>query len=91
MLILLLMQPAGKPKAIIHGHLGMIFAIKQGGPLHSAIGEKDVHLQISTTGWMMWSVPSMPFSESAPRYKQSHSMQEPYGQPSCVRYYSPSV
>jgi acetoacetyl-CoA synthetase len=33
----------------------MIFAIKQGGPLHSALEKHDVHLQISTTGWMMWN------------------------------------
>ncbi|KAK9896753.1 acetoacetyl-CoA synthase [Cystobasidium minutum MCA 4210] len=45
----------GKPKAIIHGHCGMVLAIKQGGPLHSALSEKDVHLQITTTGWMMWN------------------------------------
>lgn len=44
----------GKPKAIIHNQLGMIFAMKLAGPLHSEYKTGDCQLQITTTGWMMW-------------------------------------
>ena len=44
---------AGKPKAIIHSHLGMLLAIKTAAPLHGNLQVGDVQLQLSTWSWMM--------------------------------------
>ncbi len=45
---------AGKPKPIMHGQLAMVFAQKQGSLLHGSLKPGDRHMQITTTGWMMW-------------------------------------
>lgn len=50
---------AGKPKAIVHGQLAMIFAWKQGALLHEGLRPGNCHMQITTTGWMMWCVSAL--------------------------------
>ncbi len=47
---------AGKPKAIMHGQLAMLFNYMQSSLLHGNMKAGDRHMQITTTGWMMWSV-----------------------------------
>ena len=47
---------AGQPKAIMHGQLAMILQYKQVGLLNSGLQLGDRHMQITTTGWMMWWV-----------------------------------
>lgn len=47
---------AGKPKAIIHSQLGMIFTMKLAF-LHNIfqLEPSEVHLQATNTGWMMYN------------------------------------
>ncbi len=46
----------GPPKAIVHGHAGMLVEhLKQQG-LHLDIGPGDRFFWFTTTGWMMWNV-----------------------------------
>lgn len=40
----------------MHSQLAMVFAAKQGVLLHAGIKPGERHMQITTTGWMMWSV-----------------------------------
>lgn len=53
------MAAAGKPKAIVHNQLGMIFAMKLAGYFHNIFPlteeEPGVHLQATQTGWMMYN------------------------------------
>ena len=46
----------GPPKAIVHGHGGMLLEhLKQQG-LHLDLGRDDRFFWFTTTGWMMWNV-----------------------------------
>jgi acetoacetyl-CoA synthetase len=46
----------GLPKAIVHGHGGMLLEHLKALALHMDLGEKDVFFWFSTTGWMMWNL-----------------------------------
>jgi acetoacetyl-CoA synthetase len=46
----------GLPKAIVHGHGGMLLEHLKALALHMDIGERDVFFWFSTTGWMMWNM-----------------------------------
>jgi acetoacetyl-CoA synthetase len=46
----------GLPKAIVHGHGGMLLEHLKALSLHMDLGEKDVFFWFSTTGWMMWNM-----------------------------------
>ena len=46
----------GVPKAIAHGHGGMLLEHLKALALHMDLGEKDVFFWFSTTGWMMWNM-----------------------------------
>jgi acetoacetyl-CoA synthetase len=46
----------GLPKAIVHGHGGMLLEHLKALALHLDLGEKDVFFWFSTTGWMMWNL-----------------------------------
>ena len=46
----------GLPKAIVHGHGGMLLEHLKALALHMDLGEKDVFFWFSTTGWMMWNM-----------------------------------
>jgi len=46
----------GAPKAIVHGHGGMLLEHLKALALHMDLGEKDVFFWFSTTGWMMWNM-----------------------------------
>jgi len=46
----------GVPKAIVHGHGGMLLEHLKALALHMDLGEKDVFFWFSTTGWMMWNM-----------------------------------
>jgi acetoacetyl-CoA synthetase len=46
----------GLPKAIVHGHGGMLLEHLKALALHMDLGEKDVFFWYSTTGWMMWNM-----------------------------------
>jgi acetoacetyl-CoA synthetase len=46
----------GLPKAIVHGHGGMLLEHLKALALHLDLGEKDVFFWFSTTGWMMWNM-----------------------------------
>ena len=46
----------GAPKAIVHGHGGMLLEHLKALALHLDLGEKDVFFWFSTTGWMMWNM-----------------------------------
>ena len=46
----------GKPKAIVHGHGGIILEHFKVLGLHMNIGEKSIFTWTTTTGWMMWNV-----------------------------------
>ena len=46
----------GVPKAIVHGHGGMLLEHLKALALHLDLGEKDVFFWFSTTGWMMWNM-----------------------------------
>jgi acetoacetyl-CoA synthetase len=45
----------GLPKAIVHGHGGILLEHLKALALHSDLGEKDRFFWFSTTGWMMWN------------------------------------
>jgi len=46
----------GAPKAIVHGHGGMLLEHLKALALHLDLGEDDVFFWFSTTGWMMWNM-----------------------------------
>jgi acetoacetyl-CoA synthetase len=46
----------GLPKAIVHGHGGMLLEHLKALALHLDLGEKDRFFWFSTTGWMMWNM-----------------------------------
>jgi len=46
----------GAPKAIVHGHGGMLLEHLKALALHLDLGERDVFFWFSTTGWMMWNM-----------------------------------
>ncbi|WP_337860802.1 acetoacetate--CoA ligase [Ferroplasma sp.] len=46
----------GKPKAIVHGHGGILLEHFKVLGLHMNISEKSVFAWATTTGWMMWNV-----------------------------------
>jgi acetoacetyl-CoA synthetase len=46
----------GLPKAIVHGHGGMLLEHLKALGLHMDLGENDVFFWYSTTGWMMWNM-----------------------------------
>ncbi len=46
----------GLPKAIVHGHGGMLLEHLKSLALHLDLGERDVFFWFSTTGWMMWNM-----------------------------------
>ncbi len=45
----------GKPKAIVHGHGGILLEHYKVLALHSDLGPGDRFFWYSTTGWMMWN------------------------------------
>jgi len=45
----------GLPKAIVHAHGGMLLEHLKVIGLHADMGEEDVFLWFTTTGWMMWN------------------------------------
>ena len=46
----------GLPKAIVHGHGGMLLEHLKALALHMDLGQGDVFFWFSTTGWMMWNM-----------------------------------
>jgi acetoacetyl-CoA synthetase len=46
----------GPPKAIIHGHGGILLEHLKALGLHHDLGPKDRFFWFSTTGWMMWNL-----------------------------------
>ena len=46
----------GKPKAIVHGHGGIILEHFKVLGLHMGISENSVFIWATTTGWMMWNI-----------------------------------
>ncbi|HEY3667390.1 MAG TPA: AMP-binding protein, partial [Polyangiaceae bacterium] len=46
----------GLPKAIVHGHGGMLLEHLKALALHMDLGDKDTFFWFSTTGWMMWNM-----------------------------------
>jgi acetoacetyl-CoA synthetase len=46
----------GKPKAIVHGHGGMLLEHFKTASLHYDLGPGDRMLWFTTTAWMMWNV-----------------------------------
>jgi acetoacetyl-CoA synthetase len=46
----------GKPKAIVHGHGGIVLEHLKQLVLHTDIGPGDTFFWFSTTGWMMWNL-----------------------------------
>lgn len=45
----------GLPKAIVHGHGGMLLEHAKALGLHTDLGPEDRFLWFTTTGWMMWN------------------------------------
>ena len=45
----------GKPKAIVHGHGGILVEHAKALSLHFDLGPGDVFFWFTTTGWMMWN------------------------------------
>ncbi|GAA3193364.1 acetoacetate--CoA ligase [Actinocorallia longicatena] len=45
----------GLPKPIVHGHGGIVLEHLKSLSLHQDLGEGDVFLWYTTTGWMMWN------------------------------------
>ncbi len=45
----------GLPKAIVHGHGGIVLEHLKALCLHQDIGQADVFFWYTTTGWMMWN------------------------------------
>jgi acetoacetyl-CoA synthetase len=46
----------GLPKAIVHGHAGVLAEMLKGVHLHRDIGPDDRFFWYTTTGWIMWNV-----------------------------------
>jgi len=46
----------GLPKAIVHGHAGVLAEMLKGVHLHRDIGPEDRFFWYTTTGWIMWNV-----------------------------------
>lgn len=46
----------GRPKAIVHGHGGLLLEHLKMIGLHFGIDERDTTLWYSTTGWMVWTL-----------------------------------
>jgi len=46
----------GLPKAIVHGHGGILLEHWKALALHSDLSRADVFFWFSTTGWMMWNL-----------------------------------
>ncbi len=46
----------GLPKAIVHGHAGVLLEMLKGVHLHRDIGPDDRFFWYTTTGWIMWNV-----------------------------------
>lgn len=46
----------GKPKAIVHGHGGLLLEHLKMVGLHFDIDDRDTTLWYSTTGWMVWTL-----------------------------------
>ena len=46
----------GLPKAIVHGHAGVLLEMLKGVHLHRDIGPEDRFFWYTTTGWIMWNV-----------------------------------
>jgi acetoacetyl-CoA synthetase len=46
----------GKPKAIVHGHGGIVLEHFKVLGLHMGISENSVFTWATTTGWMMWNI-----------------------------------
>ena len=46
----------GLPKAIVHGHAGVLLEMLKGVHLHRDIGPGDRFFWYTTTGWVMWNV-----------------------------------
>ena len=45
----------GVPKAIVHGHGGVLLEHLKSMALHMDLGEEDCFFWFTTTGWMMWN------------------------------------
>ena len=45
----------GLPKAIVHGHGGIVLEHLKALALHADLGPDDVFFWFTTTGWMMWN------------------------------------
>ncbi|MCX7902447.1 MAG: acetoacetate--CoA ligase, partial [Burkholderiaceae bacterium] len=45
----------GLPKAIVHGHGGIVLATLKDGGLHNDLGPQDRFHWYSSTGWIMWN------------------------------------
>jgi acetoacetyl-CoA synthetase len=45
----------GLPKAIVHGHGGIVLEHLKSMALHQDLGPRDVFFWYTTTGWMMWN------------------------------------
>ncbi|HEY1967285.1 MAG TPA: acetoacetate--CoA ligase, partial [Pseudonocardia sp.] len=46
----------GPPKAIVHGHGGVLLEHLKSDALHHDLGPGDVHFWFSTTGWVVWNL-----------------------------------
>jgi acetoacetyl-CoA synthetase len=46
----------GLPKAIVHGHAGVLLEMLKGVHLHRDIGPGDRFFWYTTTGWIMWNI-----------------------------------
>ncbi len=46
---------SGMPKAIVHGHGGVLLELLKGGGLHNDLGPEDRFIWYSSTGWIMWN------------------------------------
>lgn len=46
----------GKPKAIVHGHGGILIEHVKSHGLHLGLGPRDRFFWFTTTGWVMWNV-----------------------------------
>ncbi|MBV1917487.1 MAG: acetoacetate--CoA ligase [Sphingomonadaceae bacterium] len=46
----------GKPKAIVHGHGGILLEHLKSHSLHLDLGPEDRFFWFTTTGWVMWNV-----------------------------------